>query len=129
MNHSLSLIQDLKQNGKYNGEEEKLHYTILNYKIKVELLLTLPPSFWNPRGVFIGIRRTGGQGTGRDPKRRARRGRIAAETRQKRRFRGCPCAARAAPPVVRCLVVALSDKVVGFWFGAPGFDRTSSLGQ
>ena len=82
-----------------------------------------------PGGVFIGIRRTGTQGTRSDPKRRARLRRIAAETRQKPRFRGNTLAARAAPPVVRCLVVALSDKVAGFWFGAPGFDRISFLGQ
>ena len=84
---------------------------------------------WNPRGVFIGFRGTGGQGTGCDPKRRARRGRIAAETRQKPRFRGSPGAARGAPPAARCPVVALSDKVPGFGFSAPGFGRISSLGQ
>ena len=34
----------------------------------------------NPRGVFIGTSKNGGQGTRSDPKRRAWRRRMAAET-------------------------------------------------
>ena len=83
----------------------------------------------NSRGVFIGTSKEGGQGTRWDPKRRARRGRIAAETRQMPRFRGSPWAARAAPPVARCPVVPLSAKAPSFGFAAPVFDRISSLGQ
>ena len=55
-------------------EEEKLHYTTLNYKMKMKLLLKLCMFLlWNPKGVFIGIRGTGGQGTNPGPKRAARR--------------------------------------------------------
>ena len=75
-----------------------------------------------PGGVFIGIRKTGTQGTRSDRKRRARLRRIAAKTRQMPRFRGITLAARAAPPAARRLVVPLSAN-------APGFDRVSSLGQ
>ena len=77
---------------------------------------------WNPRGVFIGIRGTWGQGTNPGPKRRARRGRMAAETRLGPRFRGPLVAARGP-------FCPLSGPVPGFVFAAPGFDRTSSLGQ
>jgi len=44
----------------------------------------------NPRGVFIATSKEGGQGTRTDPKRRTRRHSMAAEMRQKPRFRGCP---------------------------------------
>ena len=56
-------------------------------------------------GVFIGAKGTGGQGTNPGPKRRARGGRIAAETRQMPRKRGITLAARAAPPAACRLVV------------------------
>ena len=69
-----------------------------------------------PGGVFIASEERGTQGTRSDRKRRAWLRRIAAETRQKPRFRGNTFAARAAPPAARCPVVALSDKVAGFWF-------------
>ena len=83
----------------------------------------------NPRGVFIGAKGTRGQETRCDPKRRARRGRIAAETRQMSLFRGSPWAARAAPPAARYPVAPLSAKAPGFGFVAPDFDRICSLGQ
>ena len=72
MNHSLSLIQDLKQNEKYNWEEElKLHYTTLNYKMKI---LNYPKPCISPaespKGVFIGTRE-GGQGDNPWPEARA----------------------------------------------------------
>ena len=63
-------------------EEEKLHYNTLNYKMEMKTTLKLCiSSLGNPRGVFIATREEGGQGTNPGPKRRARRGRMAAETR------------------------------------------------
>ena len=42
MYHSLSLIQDLKEmENTREEEEEKLHYTTLNYKMEMKLLLKL----------------------------------------------------------------------------------------
>ena len=65
-------------------EEEKLHYTTLNYKIEMKLLLKLCISLlWNPRGVFIAIREEGGQGTNPGPKRRARAAAILAPRAQR----------------------------------------------
>ena len=51
-------------------EEEKLHNTTLNYKMKMKLLLKLciSPSL-EPQGIFIAIREEGGQGTSPGPKR------------------------------------------------------------
>ena len=67
--------------------------------MKMKLLLKLCLSLTlKPRGVYIGIREEGGQGTRRDPKRRARRRRMASFPRQKPHFRGCPWSACAAPP-------------------------------
>ena len=84
---------------------------------------------WNPRGVFIGIRGTGGQGTNPAPKQRARRGRMAAETRLGPRFCGPLVAARAALRAARGPFCPLSGPVPGFVFAAPGFDKSAPLGQ
>ena len=61
-----------------------------------------------PRGVYIGIRGTGGQGIIPGPKRDSGRGHTVA---------------------ARCPVGPLSGDVAGFGFLTPGFDRISSLGQ
>ena len=131
MYHSLSLIQDLQEiENTMEEEEEKLHYTTLNYKMKMKLLLKLCIySTLEPKGVFIGTREEGGQGTNPGPKRRARRDRTAAETRPKPHFRGHQVVARAALRVARSLVCPLSVPEPGFGFAAPGFDEISLLGQ
>ena len=68
-----------KGNEKYKEEEEeKLHYTTLNYKMKMRTTLNLAYlPLWNPRGVFIGTREEERQGTNPGPKRGARRGHVA----------------------------------------------------
>ena len=76
---------------------------------------TLHIQLWNPRGVFIGTREEGGQGTNPSPKRRARRGPLVA--------------ARAALRAARGPFGPLSDSAPGFWFLAPGFDESAPLGQ
>ena len=95
-------------------EEEKLHYTTLNYKMKKK---NYPKpcisSTLDPKGVFIGTRGTGGQGTNPGPK----------------RGRGHTGAARAALQVARGPVCLLPVPVPGFWFTAPGFDESALLGQ
>ena len=70
---------------------------------------------WNPRGVYIGTREEGGQGTNPGPKRG--------------RSRGHTVAARAALRAARGPVCPLSGPVPGFYFAALGFHRISSLGQ
>ena len=111
-------------------EEEKLHYTTLNYKMEMKLLLKLCiyPTL-EPQGVFIATREEGGQETGPGPKCGRGRGCTAAETRPRPRFRGPTRAARAALRAARGPVCPLSGPVPGFWFAAPGFDKISSLGQ
>ena len=97
-------------------EEEKLHYTALNYKMEMKLLLKLSISLLkNPRGVFIATREEEGQGTGPGPK----RGRGRGHTR----------VARAALRAARGSVCPLSGPVPDFVFVAPDFHRISSLGQ
>ena len=97
-------------------EEEKLHYTTLNYKMEMKLLLKLCISLlWNPRGVFIATREERGQGTGPGPKRG--------------RGRGHTGAARAMLRAARGPVCPLSGSVPGFGFVAPGFDESAPLGQ
>ena len=83
---------------------------------------------WNPRGVFIGIRGTGGQGTNPGPKRRAPRpyGRGNAAWPA---FRGPLVAARAALRAARDPFGPLLDSAPDFWFLAPGFDESALLGQ
>ena len=83
----------------------------------------------NPTGVFIDTRATGGQGTDPGPKRAARRGRTAAETRLGPRFRGPLVAARVALRAARGPFCLLSGPVPGFVFAAPGFDKSAPLGQ
>ena len=73
-------------------------------EMKTTLKLCIYPSE-SPRGVFIGTREEGSQGTDPGPKRRA--------------------ALRAA----RGPFGPLSDSAPGFWFLAPGFDESSPLGQ
>ena len=68
----------------------------------------------NPKGVFIATREEGGQGTNPGPKRRTRRGRMAARV-ELRAARGPFC--------------SLSESGPGFVFAAPGFDEISLLGQ
>ena len=104
MYHSLSLIQELQEmENTREEEEEKLHYTTLNYKMEMKLLLKLCISpVWNPRGVFIATREEGGQETSPGPT----RGRGRGHTRT----------ARAALRAARCLVCPLSAPVPGFWF-------------
>ena len=77
-------------------------------------LNSVSPKLWNPRGVFIAIREEGGQGTNPGPKRRARRGRMAAKTRPKPRFRGHQVTARAALRAARSLFCPLLGPVPSF---------------
>ena len=72
------------------------------------------PQLRNPRGVFIGAKGTGGQGTNPGPKYDRGRGRTAAKTRPKPHFRGHNVAARAALRAARCLFCPLSAPVPGF---------------
>ena len=96
----------------------------------MKLLLKLCISFTleNPKGIY---RHQGYEGPGdrSGPKRRARRGRRAAETRPKPRFRGHSMAARAALRATRGPVCVLSVPVPGFVFAAPDFDESALLGQ
>ena len=68
-----------------------------------------------PRGVYIGIREEGGQGTNLGPK----RGRSRDHT----------VAAHAALRAARGPVCPLSGPVPDFVFAAPDFDKSDPLGQ
>ena len=83
-------------------------------EMKLLLKLCISP-VWNPRGVFLGTREEGSQGTGPGPKRG--------------RGRSLTGAAHAALRAARGPVCPLSGPVPGFGFAAPDFDRISSLGQ
>ena len=73
-------------------EEEKLHYTTLNYKMEMRTILNLAYiQLWNPMGVFIGTRGTGGQGTNPGPKRDRSRGHTGVVRAALRAARGPVC--------------------------------------
>ena len=115
---TLSLpITRSKINGKYKGERRRK--TTLNYPKLPNGNETTPKTLHiqlrNPRGVFIGAKGTGGQGTNPGPKRRARRGHSGAAHAVLRAARGPVC--------------PLSGPGAGFWFCAPGFDESALLGQ
>ena len=95
--YTLSLFLFNGYNLKLEEEEQQQLQTRLQISLKSDL-----PSFGNPRGLFIGIRGTGTQGTRSDPKRRTRRGHQVA--------------ARAALRAARSLFCLLSVLVPGFVF-------------
>ena len=113
-----------KGNEKYKEEEEeKLHYTTLNYKIENENYPKLCiSSTLEPRGVFIATREggPGGQPLAQN---------ATAKMWPRPRFRGHMMAARAALRAARCLVCPLSGDVPNFWFLAPDFNESALLGQ
>ena len=92
-----------------------------------KLCIYLPSK--NPRGVFIGTSKEGGQGTNPGPKHGRSRGRTTAKTRPRPRFRGPLVAARVALRAARGPFCLLSGPVPGFVFAAPGFNEISLLGQ
>ena len=94
MYHSLSLIQDLQEMENIREEEEeKLHYTTLNYKMEMKLLLKLciSPTL-EPRGGIYSHQGRGGPGDKPWPKPR----RALRPYSRGPRFRGHVVAARAA---------------------------------
>ena len=97
-------------------EEEKLHYTTLNYKMENENYPKpcISPTL-EPRGVFIGTREEGGQ--------------LETAGQKHGRSRGHTGAARAALRAARGPVCPLSGSVPCFDFAAPGFDESALLGQ
>ena len=96
-------------------EEEKLHYTTLNYKMEMKLLLKLCiyPTLEPQGGTY---RHQGNRGPGDKPWPEAARA-------------PRPMAARAALRAARGPICPLSASVPGFGFAAPCFDKISLLDQ
>ena len=115
--------RSIRNENRREEEEEKLHYTSLNYKIEMKLLLKLCISqTLEPQGGFYSHQGRGGPGDKPWPK-----------TQSQKRSPGHVFAAILGPRArrfeLRGPVCPLSGPVPGFWFTASDFDRISSLGQ